>query len=99
MTSFLPPRRARSNQLLILIDSKGRAYTLPAHELPSARGHGEPVTSKLDLQDGGTHGRCGDGRGGGQAACSAANNGYGFVGTLGDLQAQQTRRQGGGQRF
>jgi len=44
----------RTNQLLILLDSKGRAYTLNPRELPSARSQGEPVTTRLDLQDGAT---------------------------------------------
>ena len=49
---FLASAKGKSNQILALLDSKGRAYQLPANELPSARGHGEPVTSKLDLGDG-----------------------------------------------
>ncbi len=43
---------ARTNQNIILVDDKGRAYTLPAHGLPSARTLGEPVTSKINLPDG-----------------------------------------------
>lgn len=38
----------RSNQPAIFIDSTGRAYSLPAHTLPSARGQGEPLTGKLN---------------------------------------------------
>jgi topoisomerase-4 subunit A len=44
--------RARTNQNLILIDDKGRAYTLAAHGLPSARTLGEPITSKINMPDG-----------------------------------------------
>ena len=43
----------KTNQLLILLDDHGRAYTLNPRELPSARSQGEPVTTRLDLQDGG----------------------------------------------
>src|SRR5690606_18189515 len=32
-----------------LLDDTGRAYTLPAHQLPSARGQGEPVTGKVNV--------------------------------------------------
>ncbi len=35
----------RSNQMVVFMDSSGRAYTLPAHKLPSARGQGDPLTS------------------------------------------------------
>jgi topoisomerase IV subunit A len=45
--AFLHSAKGRSNQLAIFIDSSGRTYTLPAHELPSAKGHGEPLSSSL----------------------------------------------------
>ena len=45
--AFLHAAKGRSNQLAVLIDSTGRTYTLPAHELPSAKGHGEPLTAFL----------------------------------------------------
>ncbi len=38
---------AKSNQSVLLLDSTGRVYTLPIHTLPSARGQGEPVTSRV----------------------------------------------------
>src|SRR5438045_841465 len=45
--AYLHSARGRSNQLALLIDSTGRTYSLPAHELPSAKGHGEPLTAFL----------------------------------------------------
>ncbi|OGT07073.1 MAG: DNA topoisomerase IV subunit A [Gammaproteobacteria bacterium GWF2_41_13] len=39
--------KGRSNQLVILLDSTGRSYSLPAHTLPSAKGQGEPLTGRL----------------------------------------------------
>lgn len=42
----------RSNQLAVFLDSTGKAYTLPAHTLASARGFGEPLTGKLSPPDG-----------------------------------------------
>ncbi len=44
--------RGRSNQQAVFLDSTGRAYALPAHTLPSARGLGEPLTSRFNLPDG-----------------------------------------------
>jgi topoisomerase-4 subunit A len=45
--AFLTSARGRSNQFAVLLDSTGRTYALPAHELPSAKGHGEPLTAFL----------------------------------------------------
>jgi topoisomerase-4 subunit A len=44
---FLTVARGRSNQQVVLLDSTGRTYSLPANGLPSARGQGEPLTGKL----------------------------------------------------
>lgn len=44
--------KGRTNQQVVLLDSTGRAYTLPIHTLPSARGQGEPVTGRLNLPSG-----------------------------------------------
>ncbi|GHE20470.1 DNA topoisomerase IV subunit A [Halomonas urumqiensis] len=41
--------RGKTNQPLVLLDDTGRAYTLTAHNLPSARGQGEPVTSRVNV--------------------------------------------------
>ena len=45
--AFLHSAKGRSNQNVVFLDSTGRTYTLPAHELPSAKGHGEPLSSSL----------------------------------------------------
>ncbi len=44
----------RSTQQAVFIDSTGRAYSLPAHSLPSARGQGEPLSGRLDPAEGAT---------------------------------------------
>jgi topoisomerase-4 subunit A len=44
--------RGRSTQLAVFLDSTGRAYSLPAHTLPSARGQGEPLSGRLTPPDG-----------------------------------------------
>lgn len=45
---YLSHTLGKSNQRVYILDETGRSYTLPANELPSARGHGEPLTSKLN---------------------------------------------------
>ncbi|MEZ5512744.1 MAG: DNA topoisomerase IV subunit A [Steroidobacteraceae bacterium] len=44
--------RGRSVQNAVFLDSTGRAYSLIAHSLPSARGLGEPLSSRVDPPDG-----------------------------------------------
>jgi topoisomerase IV subunit A len=50
--SFYAAARGRSIQLAVFLDSTGRAYSLPAHTLASARGQGEPLSGRLDPPDG-----------------------------------------------
>jgi len=84
---FLCATEGRNNQLLILLDSKGRAYTLNARELPSARSQGEPVTTKLDLQDNGKIIAMMMGDGADRYVLSGSD-GYGFIAKLEDLQGR-----------
>ena len=49
--SFKTSVCGRSNQPVVFLALNGRAYTLPAHTLPSARGHGEPLSGRLQLED------------------------------------------------
>src|ERR1700739_4737159 len=50
--AFQALARGRSLQPAVFIDSTGRTYSLPTHSLPSARGHGEPLSGRLDPADG-----------------------------------------------
>ncbi len=43
--------RGRSSRPVVFLALNGRAYTLPAHSLPSARSHGEPLSGRLQLED------------------------------------------------
>ena len=79
--------RGRSTQLAVFLDSTGRAYSLLAHTLPSARGQGEPLSGRLDPPDGATfpgvligepEDRC----------VLASSAGYGFVAKLADLHSR-----------
>ena len=85
---FALAAEGRSNQLLILVDNQGRAYTLPAHNLPSARTHGEPVSGRLDLPDRATMAGLmlddADAR-----YVVGSDKGYGFIVRLGEWQGRQ----------
>ncbi len=50
--ALLAAARGRSTQQAVFIDSTGRAYSLLAATLPSARGQGEPLSGRLDPPDG-----------------------------------------------
>ncbi len=77
----------RSNQVVVFIDSHGRAYTMPAHKLPSARGQGEPLSGRFNPPAGGEF-----------LAALMANDddlyllassaGYGFVCKFSDMQSK-----------
>jgi topoisomerase-4 subunit A len=84
---FLCAAQGKSNQLLVLIDNKGRCYTLNPRELPSARSQGEPVTTKLDLQDGAKimGMMLGDPA---EKYVLGSDEGYGFFTALNELQAR-----------
>ena len=49
---FLSAAPCRSNDTVAFLDGAGRAYSLPVHVLPSARGQGEPLAGRLDAPDG-----------------------------------------------
>ena len=44
--------RGKSNQLAVFLDSNGKAYSIPSHSLPTARGMGEPITGRLNADSG-----------------------------------------------
>jgi len=76
--------RGKSNQLAIFIDSTGRAYSLPAHSLPSARGQGEPLSGKVNPPSGATFEGVLIGEDD-KDVLLASDAGYGFVAKIGDL--------------
>jgi len=82
--SFKLAAKGKSNQFALLLDSTGRSYALAAHNLPSARGQGEPVTGRLNPPSGATFEGLlmGDNA---QKVLLASDAGYGFIATLGDL--------------
>jgi topoisomerase-4 subunit A len=81
---FLQAARGKTNQQVVFLDSTGRSYTLPAHKLPSARGHGEPLASSLNPPPGATWSGAMMGAPE-DLYLIASDAGYGFVCKLGDL--------------
>ena len=44
--------RGKSNQIAVFLDSNGKAYSLPSHSLPSARGMGDPISGRVSADSG-----------------------------------------------
>jgi topoisomerase IV subunit A len=84
--AFFAKAEGRGNQFAHFLDSTGRSYSLLASALPSARGQGEPLTGKLNPPAGATFRALLMGENH-QAVILATSAGYGFVATLGDLEA------------
>jgi topoisomerase-4 subunit A len=84
---FQHAARGRSNQQAVFLDSSGRAYSLPAHSLPSARSLGEPLTSRFTPADGGQflYAISGDSQ---QQLVLASSYGYGFVTETANLHSK-----------
>ncbi len=84
--AYLASAQGKSNQLVVFLDSAGRAYTLPAHKLPSARGLGDPLSGYFLLSPGAHFvaviiGNPDD------LYLLSSTFGYGFVVRLGDMHA------------
>jgi len=76
--------QGKSNQLAIFFDSTGRAYSVPTHNLPTARGYGEPLSGRLKPPEGARFvgvimGQTDD------KVLLASDAGYGFVIRLEDM--------------
>jgi topoisomerase-4 subunit A len=44
--------RGKSNQISVFLDSNGKAYSIPSHSLPSARGMGDPISGRVSADSG-----------------------------------------------
>jgi topoisomerase IV subunit A len=84
---FLAAARGRSTQQAVFLDSTGRAYSLPAHTLPSARGQGEPLSGRLDPPDGAKFAGVAIGEPADRWLL-ASDAGYGFIAKLEDLHSR-----------
>ena len=79
--------KGKSNQSAVILDSGGKAYTVAAHSLPSARGQGEPLTGRINSPSGASF----EGLMMGSADdlyLLASDAGYGFVVKVSDLQTK-----------
>ena len=81
---FKTAAKGRSTQQAVFLDSTGRTYSLLAHTLPAARGHGEPLSGRIDPPDGATFAGVMLGEPGDQWVL-ATDAGYGFVVKLEEL--------------
>ncbi len=82
--AFLMQLPAKSSDTIYFMDSMGRSFNLLASTLPSARGQGEPLTSKLKPEAGATF----VGMIGGethQKIIIMSDMGYGFIAKIEDL--------------
>jgi topoisomerase IV subunit A len=91
--SFKMSISGRTNLPAVILDSTGRAYTIPTHNLPSARGQGEPVTGRINPPSGATFEGLMSGAED-RLYLLASDAGYGFVAKLGDLQSKNKAGKG-----
>ena len=88
--SFLSAARGKSNQLAVFMDTAGRTYSLEAHNLPSARGFGEPITARFSLPPGARFVSVAIGPEK-QKQLLASDFGYGFVTDMANLQSKNQK--------
>ncbi|WP_439144896.1 DNA topoisomerase IV subunit A [Vogesella mureinivorans] len=69
---------------LIVLDSRGRAYTLDPADVPTGRGDGVPVASLVELQDGAKPAQMISGRDDARYVV-AGSGGYGFIARISDM--------------
>ena len=85
--TFLKSAKGKSNKTAFFMDSTGRAYSLSANSLPSARGQGEPLTGRLAPPLGAEFKDVVMGEES-QLIMLSSDAGYGFIATLGDLSSK-----------
>jgi topoisomerase-4 subunit A len=87
---FQAAAKGRNLQQAVFIDSTGRAYSLDAHQLPAARGYGEPLSGTVDPPDGATFAAVLIGEPDDRWLL-ASDAGYGFAAKLGTLYARNKK--------
>jgi len=83
--------RVRTVDPVVFLDSKGRAYTVEASQLPTGRGDGVPASSLVDVQDGAHMLYVIAGKAD-TSLLVASTGGYGFLTKLSDMMS--SRRAG-----
>ncbi len=76
--------KVKTTDHVVFLDSKGRAYTLTASQLPSGRGDGVPVSSLVDVQSGAHILHCVSGPTKTKVLISS-QGGYGFLSSISDM--------------
>ncbi|HSX20748.1 MAG TPA: DNA topoisomerase IV subunit A [Gammaproteobacteria bacterium] len=76
--------KTRSNEQVVFLDSNGRAYSLLVSSLPSVRGYGEPLTSRLSPESGASFTSVLAAKED-QKVLLVATNGYGFIAPFSEL--------------
>jgi topoisomerase-4 subunit A len=87
---FLSAARGKTTHPAIFFDTKGRSYSLPAHTLASARGHGEPLTGKLTPANGAKFLSVVMGLSD-QKVLLSSDSGYGFVTNIANMVTKNTK--------
>jgi topoisomerase-4 subunit A len=87
---FLSAARGKTTHPAIFLDTKGRSYSLPAHTLASARGHGEPLTGKLTPINGARFISVIMGSSD-QKVLLASDAGYGFMTNIANMVTKNTK--------
>jgi topoisomerase-4 subunit A len=87
---FQAAAKGRNLQQAVFIDSTGRAYSLDAHQLPAARGYGEPLSGTVDPPDGATFAAVLIGEPD-ELWLLASDAGYGFAVKLRELYARNKK--------
>jgi len=85
---LLTAARSRSTWQAAFLDSTGRAYSTPAHSLPSARGNGEPLTGRFSPAQGAAFVTTLSGEDSTRFVL-ATSHGYGFVTEFKNLVSRQ----------
>jgi topoisomerase-4 subunit A len=80
--------QCRTVDPVVFLDSKGRAYTVEAAQLPSARGDGAPASSLVEVQEGGKIMFCVAGKPD-TSVLVASTGGYGFFAKLADMTSNR----------
>ena len=82
--------KGRNNQISVFFDSGGKAFSLSAHSLPSARGMGEPLTGRVVSESGVTFE--GVAVGSEESKILISNTaGFGFIGNLSNAISNQKK--------
>src|SRR5271170_2281078 len=87
---FQAAAKGKNLQQAVFVDSTGRAYSLDAHQLPAARGYGEPLSGTVDPPDGATFAAVLIGEPG-ELWLVASDAGYGFKVKLAELYARNKK--------